>query len=376
MLGDTLSKKIPQTQIIALLSELIPLHSLTSKRNSILACFQSLTAQSLTTYPTRQSLRLSTLTGDGLPFELSVSLTPQDSGGLRYVTEAGNLYASFQERLQGGYRSTVAVLESIGAEHLESLHQAIFTILFPKAILQRSGNRFGMWHGMVHRPDASDILKVYYSLRPWHDKIPVILSQLSEVLFPYVDLFFLQSLAMDLTEECHPIFLCVEYSSVAALKIKVYYRCQKTIQKNNLDHLLRDCNLENCQPTFDDLHHWLTGTKAAYPERSLTLCLGWESSQGSPSLSYHFALNRFLDRLDDTHYKLASLLDRMGINSSIYRRTLQAVVGEADLQESFQHHTMVGFSFAPTRTKINIYMTPGWERLSSKSDLDQYTISC
>ena len=120
----------PQAPLISILSGLVPLHGLEPRIDKIIGYFRDITAESLAWYPSVSAPRLSTLTSDSLPFEVSVSLTPKGSNGLRYGTEAGYLKAPFPERLLRNNQIIERILERIGAVHMRDMHRKIFDVVF------------------------------------------------------------------------------------------------------------------------------------------------------------------------------------------------------------------------------------------------------
>ena len=354
----------PQAQLISLLSDLVPLHALESRCEEVVGYFRDITAESLACYPAGHGPRLSSLTSDGLPLELSVSLTPEGSGGLRYITEAGDLSAPFRDRLLQSNQVTGRILERIGAAHMYSLHQALFDVLFPDDIQSLADYRFGMWHGMVHRPGLPDVLKVYYNLKPWGQNISSVLHESFSVLSSLIDVHQLQKMTVSLPDSACPVFMCVEYSAPGPVKVKVYYRCVEVVQKRIVDNLLIVFGLAEHRTTFDYFHHLLAGSRTDYPSHSLMLCVGQDSVQKVSTMGLYFMLNQYLSGDSAARYGLASLLARMEIDPSIYERTLHAVSGGAILEQGFRHHTIIGIGLAPRNMKINIYLTPTWKDLA------------
>lgn len=354
----------PQAQLISLLSDLIPLHALESRCDEIVGYFRDITTESLACYPAGHGPRLSSLTSDGLPLELSVSLTPEGSGGLRYITEAGDLSAPFRDRLLQSNQVTGRILERIGAAHMYSLHQTLFGVLFPDDVQRLANYRFGMWHGMVHRLGLPDVLKVYYNLKPWGQNISPILHESFSVLSPLIDADRFQKMTASLPESARPVALAIEYSATGPVQVRVYHRCVEAVQKHTVDELLKVLGLEEHCTTYDDFHRLFAGSRTDYPPRSLVFYVGLDSGQKCPVLNLYFVLNHYLSGDGAARRSLASLLARMGIDPSIYERTLHAVSSGTIPEQGFHHHTMVGIGLAPRNTKINIYLTPTWKNLA------------
>lgn len=155
----------PQERVVALLTGLIAFHGLDKHRETILSYFRDVTAESLGTH-VLQRPRASTLTSDGVPFEVAISLAAQGTGGLCYGTECGDLSAPFADRLARSNRVIQEILENLGARHVQEVHQTVMDLVFPVDIRRTGGHRFGVWVGMSHRLDTPDRLKVYYNVRP------------------------------------------------------------------------------------------------------------------------------------------------------------------------------------------------------------------
>jgi hypothetical protein len=358
----------PQAQLISLLSDLVPLHAMESRRDEVIGYFRDITAQSLACYPKGLGQRLSSLTSDGLPFELSVSLNPQGSGGLCYITEAGVLGAPFHDRLLQSSQVTGRVLERLGAAHMYSLHQTLFEVLFPDDIQSLASYRFGMWHGMVHRPDLPGVLKVYYNLRPWKQNIPSVLRESFSVLSPLVNAHRLQKIMASMPESAHPVDLAVEYSATGPVQVRVYHRCVEVVQKRTVDELLKKLGLAEHCTTFDDFHRLFAGSRTDYPPRSLVFYVGLDSGRKYPVMNLYFMLNQYLPGDGVARRSLSNLLARLDIDPSIYERTLQAVACHGAIPEQgFRYHTMIGIGLAHRNMKINVYLTPTWEGLARNS---------
>lgn len=366
---DTIFMKTPQEHLISLLSNLVVLNDLKPRCDEVVEFFRYITAESLARYPEEHSPRLSSLTRDGLPFELAVSLNSQGSSGLHYVTEAGDLRATFRERLLQSSKVADHILELIGAEHTRSLHSSLFKILFPEEI-QRLDYRFGMWYGMVHRPGLPDIMKIYYNLRPWRQDIPFILHKSFSVLSTSVNTYLLQEITKKLPESARPVSLCVEHSEGGQVKVKLYYRCVEMVQKHTLDKLLIALGLTEHQTLFNDFHRLFAGSRTDYPERSVLLYIGLDSINKVPVLSLYFVLSSYLSGDWDARCNIISLMTRMRINPYIYEHTLRTVACGPIPEQSFRYHNMISIGFAPSRTKINIYLKPTWEDLARKCILN------
>lgn len=340
----------------------------------ILDRFREITRESLAFFSTGSGRRLSILTRYGVPFELSVSLSSKGNGGLRYVTEAGDLRCAFQDRLLQSNEVSKLILECIGAIDRQELNQTLFDVIFPDYIQVLQNYRFGLWHGMVHRSGRSDVLKIYYNIQPWRQKIPTVLNRAFSALAPFIETHRLNDMMSSLPRSAPPWALCVEYSAIEPVKVKLYYRCVETVQKQIFDDLLNEFAMEHHCKKLDILHQHIVGHNLEYPERSLTLYVGWDSLRKAPLLNLYLALNRFLHGDFSAKVKISNVLSEFDFNNDIYERTLQAVASEGLPKRILLYHTMIGIGFTHQDMRITIYLQPNWRELGMNARAENEVI--
>ena len=202
----------PQKHLSAVLASLAPLHAWIRGKPKFYT-FRELTIESLSCYPDATDSRLSTFTSDGLPFELSLSLSKQSSGGLRCGIEVGDLRALLQERLTRSHGTFYRLLAHIGAASWQDIHQRLFETIFPQKILALSDSRFVMWQGMVHRPICVDTLKVYYNLRASGLDVASVLAKILDILCVDLEIHQLREMAHHLPEGAQMILLGMDYAA-------------------------------------------------------------------------------------------------------------------------------------------------------------------
>lgn len=352
-----------QDKISTLLSDLMPLHDLEFRRDDILECFREITAESLS-YPLESGSKMSSLTSEGMPIELSLSFGPEGSGGLRYVTEAGELTALFGERLIKGNLIARRMIEKIGAIHALELHQSLFSLLYPEEIQNRPGCRcrFGLWHGMIHRPGKPDAMKVYYNLRPWKNNIQDAIKSVFSLLSSTANMDQLYKASLNLPDSARPVFLGLEYGS-DAIGVKLYYRCRSEIQKSSIERLIKDMGFSEHIGAFSELHELLMGNGSDYPERSVVIYLKQDSKKKETSLSLYFVLARLLQSDNAAICLITQFLVDRGIDPLIYQETMKVISRGKLSNSNVLYHTLIGIGFTNKGVKINIYAKPTWESL-------------
>lgn len=352
----------PQTCLSTTLGLLAPLHGLAARCADILAIFKALTAASLAHYPSANARRFSTFTSDGLPFELSLSLSQQAQGGLRYGTEAGDLKAPFPERLAHSHALTLQLLARIGAATWQDVHQRLFDLIFPPYIRALRGDRFGLWQGMVHRPGRADTLKVYYNLSAWGPEVAAVLGKIFETLRFDLDARQLRQLTQHLPGNAQMIFLGMDYSADGQLCAKFYHRCGAAVPLAAITDLLVANGMEAQRPTAQLFFRKLAQTQGQLPPRALLIHVGLSAPAQDPVLGLYVPLHRFFYGDQGAHSHLLHLLAALAIDSSLYTQTLQHLTRHSLSADIFHHHTLVGLGLSRQTFKVNLYLRPWLER--------------
>lgn len=350
-----------------LLAALLQQHGLGEREEEALACLRTLTTASLAVRPSG-GRRLSSLTSDGLPFELSLALGPGAPGGLRYAAEAGDLRAPFRERLRHGEQTTGYLLDHIGAATLRGIHQRLGDALFPMRIRTGAEYRFGLWHGLAHRPHAPALLKVYYNLRPWENDHAAALAATADALGPALAGAGFLTLGANLPAGSRPAFLCVEGGAADPPRVKLYHRCHAPVASATLADMLAAYGVARHRTVFEEFHRSLADTRDEYPARALMLCVGIGGGQWNPDLTCYFDLNHHFHDDASARGAIIVLLDAMGIDPLPYARALDTLSGGSFPMGGLRYHTMISLGLAAQTWKINIYLKPTWASLECPAE--------
>lgn len=358
----------PQRRLSDMLSALLPLHGLEAERAHIGETFHALTCGSLERLPLAARPRVSTLTRDGLPFELSLSLSRYGSGGLRYGTEAGALFGPLRERLKFGNRAVLGTLARVGAEEMGAVHHALQESLFRGPDRDRADVRFGIWVGAIHRSGKPTILKVYYNLALRAQEPVVLMQDLATALSTVVERDWIMGLPSLLPRGARLAYLGVEYGAGSA-KVKLYGRppAGQAITVQNVESLVARVGLGAQREFLATFYRLLSDAADGVAPRPLSLCVGQE--QRAPVLGIYFAASPQSAGEERARRRIRSLLVSLGIDPVAYDATAEILLHRLENGTFVGSHTLIGLGLSPLGSKVNIYLQPTWEGLYALSGL-------
>lgn len=350
-----------QAQLVPFIAGLTKIHHLEHRRDAIIGLFRTLTAAYGSWDPgSGAERRRSTLTHDGFPLEVSVSLGQKETGGVRYGLEAGNLSKSFRERLEEGNNATVAALSRIGADGQQITHRSLLDIVFPASVKEAANCRFGLWHAVAHKANEPDVLKVYYNVSHFRQRASAVLRECLRVLGDSVTVQPIHDLPTQVMSS--PVFFGVEYNGSHFTKVKVYYRFTEHVEICHLHDLLLSTGFTDHIPSFERIRRSLFGEGPEYPRRSIMYYVGLEPT--AVSLSIYFALNHFFGRAFSLSKRVTDVLvSLLNSDPSPYQETLRVVSRGQSTVPDHRYHTMIGVGFGCRGPKINVYLKPSWRDL-------------
>ncbi len=327
--------------------------------------FNSLLGDSVIRLPSRDTPRLSTLTRDGVPLELSLSLSRDGAGGLRYAVDTAAGLPSLRGRIARSLRAVSEVAARLGLGDAASVHAALCDAAFPEELRARDDVRFACWHGMVHRPDRPDVLKVYYNLRLLRGRSLTHVSRAADALAPRAERGWFARCVELLPRAMRPAYFGVEFSSVRGrAKLYALRSSDERVGVDDLRGLVRRVGLgahDDALSTFLDRIR----SRSAAPAEARCVHVGEED--GRPIAAAYFDADPDATGDDPTRDKLHSMLSALGVDPTRYHTLFEAVLRDVPPPLRSGHHTLVGVGVGPSGLKINLYMQPTMESLRAIS---------
>ena len=113
-----------------LLDELIALHRLQPKREHIHSLFNLITIKSLSLLPQAYSHTISSINGDGVPLQISITMGKEE-GGLRLLTEAGPLHRAMKDRIKSSTHVLCILADLLNLHASATAFNAVLLGLLP-----------------------------------------------------------------------------------------------------------------------------------------------------------------------------------------------------------------------------------------------------
>lgn len=340
---------------------------------AILSLFRTITAASLSEWPQsngsrggRHRRRLSTLTPDGLPLEVSVSIAIHGgTNALRYSTEGTHPCAPLSVRLRQADRAVAGALELLGATGRRPLNRKLLATLSRGGLARES--RFLIWIGLSHGSD-DDLLKLYYNLQPRKDA-NTIFSRWLDVVAQADGGPCLARLLRKINAKsvsAVPAFVCLEIGRGGGpLKAKAYYRSPTPLDRRQSEDLLNTMGLgrfvesyKGCETAFH--------SGRVLPLAPKLFSIGLSFSHQQPSVNFYYDMARHVCDDDAAREAIGRMIDWAGLSKQPYLEVLELLTkmsplaSEAGAASKPRFHTVLALGFNPDGTKMTPYMKPHW----------------
>jgi len=357
----------------ALIKRLATLHLINERTPEILSLFGTITSASLAKWPRTDELeaargerRMSTLTADGLPLEISVAMTRRGGAEtLRYSTEATHPFVPPDARLGQADQVVASGLNGIGAIARGPLHRKLLAAVFPPGEAPKT--RFLIWIGLAHLRN-DDVLKIYYNLTPRRDADKIFRRWLdiidrADCRLP-LDLFL--RLPAGGGESPVPAFVCLEIGRGGGLlKAKAYYRPSTYLERLPPTTLLGALGLgflsEACTASEAAFHFGRNNHPA--PQ---IFCIGLSSNGPQPSVNFYYDMPRHVPDDGAACKAISRVLHQAGLSRKLYLAILELVTSVSAPDTLLatamrpQFHTVLALGFGPDGVKITPYLKPRW----------------
>jgi hypothetical protein len=329
----------------------------------VASLFGALARNSLPAWPRRSEVlagqRLSTLTPDGTPLEVSVALDNNDHSGLRYATEVSDPLAPLEARLRQAARAIETALSWLGNRQHSGLHRRLLALVASSA---RPKDRFLVWAGFAHGP-ASDVLKAYYRLDPQSDEGPLI-SVLDEArrihaLGAGPDRMFAAACAWG-----RPVITCLETGrDGTAPKFKFYARPLRPEASADNPAAFAAIDAAGFVPVYKTVRAVLgAGGARGHQMAPRLACFG--AGQTGMSLNLYFPLARHVDDDGAASDLVRRLAHSAGLGVEPYERLLGVLRAAApmatDTGQVSLMHTSVALGFERHAMRLTPYLKPCW----------------
>lgn len=293
-------------------------------------------------------LRRSTLTPDGVPFELAVRASPR-GGGVRYIADPGDLRLPPEARLQADM--IPSLLRRLGGHaDAASRHELLARTLLAPDLLRTHPTRFGTWVSPHHRADGGTTLRVYYNLGPWRRERKLPARALLLGLADRAELTGVTSAARVLPLGLCPAMLGVEYDAGGVTRVKWYLRACRGLSLTRLTRLVRTLDLSE-----DALRGALGSllSDAAFPERQVMLYLSHDPA-GRVGLNVYLPAHTLGPDERTRSDRVGRALAALGLKRRAYDET-RSVLSRTDRTA---RHTVVGVSLWGGEAALNVYFQP------------------
>lgn len=255
--------------ITPLINKLMNLHGL-EHNHALSRIWKQITEQSFSLPDTLYSYAHSTINGDGLPLQISVSLSPQGSGGLRLLTEAGPLHHSIADRIEASTRILARIGSQLGLGASDQAVNAALPHLFPQReekLAEWSGG--AIWIALGGKGHQCGI-KYYINMDWGSDRERWIRAGkcIAAAGMPRSSLEHWISLYETWGNKMSLEGFMFDPSAEGLKKIKVYFRTHK-LEQDQLARFIHDLSDDFDYPLFLKVSEILAGRDHVWRDRSL-----------------------------------------------------------------------------------------------------------
>lgn len=347
--------------IAPLLDSLIELHGLESGRDVILRLWDLVTRESFALDPAAYTRRHSTINGDGLPLQVSVSIGHRP-GGLRLLTEAGPLHRTIAERIEASIHVLAEAHRILGLESSSEAIGAAMLELFPTDEHDLDAWGGGLWFALGFTTRGAG-LKVYANLK-WgsiRDRWVRAGRAMRAAGMPDEALETWCSIASKWGHLLSPSGFMLDPGRQGLRKAKVYMRAAE-ISNDVLTALLRDLDPELDPGIFRAAAEILVPGIHTWPEQSLVISHEVDTSAPlRPGVKIDIGCG-FVPVPDSTQAeRIERVCSFLEFSPEEYRRTYQLVSADtpAEMLHNMEHHQFIGMGHAPGEgVRLNVYLKP------------------
>jgi hypothetical protein len=324
--------------------------------------------------PTRKRtshLSASTLTGEGIPMELALSLSPMGLRGYGCNFDPATATTSFASKIvivdeiAKVFLSEFEAHCSFPGTNPTKLHARLMDLLFPASVVRDDRNKFAIWLGLLKAARGPDTLKLFYNIRPKGRHGDSTLKAAMRLVHPTMDSSTLETVNRTLPAQADPVCLALEKTVAGRSRAKVYYRCMGPILWSQLLTRVEKLGFEQLAMALGSTLTIITPGQAGGTERSVLIYTAFLDDGSLVGMSVYLVLGSFVPTDAAACPLISKVGDRLEIDTTLYHKLLQRLNSGYLSRDRLSHHTVLGFGYDSHALRMNVYLKPSWGTLSA-----------